>query len=53
MVGHVLSPFTRKEEETMGPAVVRAAEAVECWATEGIGEAMTRFNRVDDQTDTK
>jgi PTH1 family peptidyl-tRNA hydrolase len=53
MVSHVLSPFSPEEEAIVGPAVVRAADAIECWVTEGIDEAMTRFNRVDDQIDKK
>ncbi len=52
MVGHVLSPFSRQEEEVVDPAISRAADGAECWMSEGIGEAMTRFNRADD-TDTK
>ena len=53
MVGHVLSPFSREEEEIVGPAVVRAADATECWAMAGVNEAMSRFNRTDDQADKK
>lgn len=49
MVGHVLSPFTRQEEEVIGPAVVRAVDAVECWLAEGIGAAMNRFNKTEDK----
>ena len=48
MVGHVLSPFTVKEEETVGPSIVRAADAVECWLADGIDAAMNRFNKIED-----
>jgi len=48
MVGHVLSPFSGREEEIIGPAVVKAADAVECWVAEGIDTAMNRFNKSED-----
>lgn len=40
----VLSKFTKDEQPEMQIAVVRAAEAVECWATEGIAACMNQFN---------
>lgn len=49
MVGHVLGSFTRFEEEIIGPAVARAADAVECWLADGIDAAMNRFNKSEDQ----
>ncbi len=49
MVGHVLSPFSRQEEEVIGPAVLRAADAVECWLADGIDTAMNRYNKAEDQ----
>ncbi|HOB73625.1 MAG TPA: aminoacyl-tRNA hydrolase [Phycisphaerae bacterium] len=49
MVGHVLSPFTPQEEEVIGPAVARAADAVECWLADGMDTAMNRFNKSEDQ----
>lgn len=49
MVGHVLSPFSRQEEEVIGPAVVKAADAVECWLAEGMDTAMNRYNKSEDQ----
>ena len=51
MVGHVLSPFTAAEEEIIGPAVCRAADAAECWVIDDVQEAMNRYNRAEEQTD--
>lgn len=51
MVGHVLSPFTAAEEEIIGQAVYRAADAVECWAIDDVQEAMNRYNRAEEQKD--
>jgi peptidyl-tRNA hydrolase len=51
MVGHVLSPFTAEEEAVIGPAVGRAADAVQCWLTSGIAAAMNRFNKGEDPAD--
>jgi PTH1 family peptidyl-tRNA hydrolase len=45
VVEFVLSEFSREERPTADRAVVRAAEAVRCWVTVGIEEAMNRFNR--------
>jgi PTH1 family peptidyl-tRNA hydrolase len=42
---HVLESFEPEEEASIGDAVTRAADAAECWATQGIDEAMNRFNR--------
>jgi len=50
MVGHVLSPFTSAEEEIVGSAICRAADAVECWVIEDVEEAMNRYNRTEGQT---
>lgn len=49
MVGHVLSPFSRQEEEVVGPAVARTADAVECWLAEGMDAAMNRYNKNPDE----
>lgn len=49
MVGHVLGAFTEREEELMGPAVLSAADAVECWLAEGIDTAMNRYNKSEDK----
>ncbi|HUS44478.1 MAG TPA: aminoacyl-tRNA hydrolase [Phycisphaerae bacterium] len=40
----VLSPFTQEERPAVAEAVARAADAVECWITEGLEAAMNRFN---------
>ena len=42
--GHVLGKFSAEEEAVIGPVVLRAADAVECWIQEGIVAAMNRFN---------
>jgi PTH1 family peptidyl-tRNA hydrolase len=42
---HVLEAFGPDEEPRVREAVERAADAVECWATQGIEQAMNRFNR--------
>jgi PTH1 family peptidyl-tRNA hydrolase len=42
---HVLSAFGSEEEPIVETAVQRAADAVECWASDGIETAMNRFNR--------
>ncbi len=41
----VLSEFTAAERPVIEAAIARAADAVECWMTEGLQEAMNRFNR--------
>jgi PTH1 family peptidyl-tRNA hydrolase len=42
---HVLEEFEAGEEAVMEETIPRAAEAVECWVTDGIEAAMNRFNR--------
>ena len=42
---HVLEEFGEEEAETARSAFERAADAVECWITEGATSAMNRFNR--------
>jgi PTH1 family peptidyl-tRNA hydrolase len=42
---HVLETFGPDEEPAVAEAVEQAASAVEVWATEGIVQAMNRFNR--------
>ena len=44
-VDHVLAKFAKAERDEVDRAVAEAVEAVECWASEGIQAAMTRFNR--------
>jgi PTH1 family peptidyl-tRNA hydrolase len=40
----VLGPFAKEEEETATAMVLRAADACEVWASEGVEAAMNRFN---------
>ncbi len=42
---HVLDGFTPEETPVIDEAVRHAADAVECWVTDGILAAMNRFNR--------
>ncbi len=44
-VDFVLSPFREGERPAVDRMVDRAADAALCWLTEGLDEAMTRFNR--------
>ena len=43
--GHVLEGFSPEEAPVLDEAVRHAADAVECWVTDGILAAMNRFNR--------
>ena len=43
-IEHVIGPMDSQEREVVDEAVERAAEAIECLLTEGIDEAMSRFN---------
>ncbi len=47
MVDHVLSTFSRDEEELAREAIMTAADAVETWLVQGVEEAMNAFNGVD------
>jgi PTH1 family peptidyl-tRNA hydrolase len=40
----VLAPFAEAEQPVIAEAITRAADAAECWATEGLEAAMNRFN---------
>jgi PTH1 family peptidyl-tRNA hydrolase len=42
---HVLEEFTPEEQPALDEAVRLAADAVECWAAEGVLSTMNRFNR--------
>ena len=44
MVGHVLGRFRPDERPVMDEAVEKAAAAVQCWVSQGIGMAMNRYN---------
>ena len=44
VVEHVLSRFTKEEEEPVHQVVLRAADAVEVVLNQGLEEAMNRFN---------
>jgi PTH1 family peptidyl-tRNA hydrolase len=44
IVNYVLSGFTSKEEEAIKPAIVRTAEAIDCFLAQGIEVAMSKFN---------
>jgi large subunit ribosomal protein L25 len=44
MVDHVLTRYTPAERETMGAALVRAADAVQCVMEKGLDRAMNEFN---------
>lgn len=41
---YVLSPFEAGDEEVVGAALERAADAAEAWLAEGAARAMTAFN---------
>jgi PTH1 family peptidyl-tRNA hydrolase len=43
-IEHVLGRFEPEELPHVEPTVGRAEEAVECWMTEGIEQAMNRYN---------
>ena len=43
-IEHVIGPMESRDREIVDEAVGRAAAAIECLLTEGIDEAMSRFN---------
>ena len=45
LADYVLDPFTRDEMEALDPLWPVMVDAVECWVTDGIEEAMQRFNK--------
>lgn len=47
-VTHVLGRFAPAEFETVERTVDRAADAVECWMTDGVETCMNRFNPAQD-----
>lgn len=52
-VAHVLGRFDAAQEQKIEEAIETAADAVECWISQGIDEAMNRYNRrpQEDQTE--
>lgn len=44
IVNYVLSDFSPQEEEVIKPAIVKVAEAIDCFLTQGIEAAMSKFN---------
>jgi peptidyl-tRNA hydrolase len=42
---YVLGTFTPEQRSRLEPGLDLAAEAVACWATEGLETAMNKFNR--------
>jgi PTH1 family peptidyl-tRNA hydrolase len=44
ITNYVLSDFSPAESELLEKALTRACEQVECWLTDGIAQAMSRFN---------
>ena len=48
-VGYVLGRFTQEQAEMLKPALKKAADAVECWAKNGLSEAMNTFNTPEDK----
>jgi peptidyl-tRNA hydrolase, PTH1 family len=51
IVGHVLGKLSPAELAVMAKVLARAADQVECWLAHGLGQAMSQFNGVvDDST---
>ena len=44
ITNYVLGQFAKDETELLEKVLARAAEQVECWASAGIGKAMSQFN---------
>jgi len=44
IVNYVLSDFSPQEEEVIKSAIVTVAEAIECFLTQGVEAAMSKFN---------
>ena len=49
-VQHVLSKFEPEDEELINQTILRAADAVECWLTEGSEAAMNVYNRPEESS---
>jgi peptidyl-tRNA hydrolase, PTH1 family len=52
LAGHVLATFDGDERVVVESAVARAADAVELFASEGIGPVMNQFNRKEEKNGT-
>ncbi|MBI2851549.1 MAG: hypothetical protein HYX84_00380, partial [Chloroflexi bacterium] len=50
IIGYVLSDFTREEKKIIDEAVPRVSEAIECLITEGLTEAMNKYNQSKEQS---
>jgi PTH1 family peptidyl-tRNA hydrolase len=50
LADHVLSRFESDEREAVAAAVVRGADAVECWIRDGLDRMMGLFNRPEETT---
>jgi len=44
IVGYVLGDFAPEEEKVIKTTIITAAEAVDCFLSEGIEAAMSKFN---------
>jgi PTH1 family peptidyl-tRNA hydrolase len=44
IVNYVLSDFSPQEEATIKPVIVKVSEAIDCFLTQGIEAAMSKFN---------
>ena len=44
IVNYVLSDFSRQEEAAIKPVIIKVAEAIDCFLTQGIEVAMSKFN---------
>ena len=44
-VDYVLGKWTPSEIPTVKDTMLKSVDAIECWATQGIGKAMTEFNK--------
>ncbi len=50
LADHVLARFAPEERTGIDRAIVRSAEAVEMWVTDGLAKVMNTFNRVEEQS---
>jgi len=44
IVNYVLSDFSPQEEATIKPVIATVSEAIDCFLTQGIEAAMSKFN---------